>query len=343
MASPIAPGASDLANASAQLQALGLGRGSAGGGMDWSSAMTTAAPAVDGGKMMGGWQPQPGAMSGEGTIDPAVAFGANAPQLNLGGGTAAATNFNPAAAEPTAGGDLESRRRRAFLDAPDSMEGMRRARLVMADEIAAQGGDLQTFAADSNQMRPMSMKQLEGYLAQVKGGQAPSAAAKGNSPMPQNFSLSSADLQSSGIDPAVAFNAQVPGAAAAAAAPAFSMTAAADEALRARGQEAFKVAGTGTLPYQVNAQAVPGVGGEMNPTALSALANAGVDAKALTPPEMASMYGATNALALGLGAPKAGATTKLPMLTPEQVEEARRMQRGPSFVTPPAGFNFYNR
>jgi hypothetical protein len=121
------------------------------------------------------------------------------------------------------------------------------------------------------------------------------------------------------------------------------MTAAADQALRARGAEAFKAAGTGMLPYQVNAQVVPGVNGETNPTALSALANAGVDARTLTPPEMTAMYGATNALALGLGAPKAGATTKLPMLTPEQVDAARRMGQGPSFVTPPAGFNFYNR
>ena len=350
MGSPIAPGAKDLADAGAQLAALGLGRGSsgAGAGVDWKAAFATGAPGVDASKMMtSGWRPEPGAFNGEAPVDGQVAFGANAPQLNLATGDVSAANFSPTTAVESVagGGDLESRRRRAFLDAPDSLEGMRRARLVMADEIAAQGGDLQKFAADSNQMRPMSMKQLEGYLAQVKNGQGTAAPAAAASPVAQNFSLSGSDLQNSGVDPAVAFGGNAPevGGVAAAAAPAFSMTAAADQALRARSQEAFKAAGTATLPYQTNQQVVPGVSGETNPAALSALATAGVDARGLTPPEMGAMYGATNALALGLGAPKAGATTKLPLLTPEQVEEARRMQRGPSFVTPPAGFNFYNR
>lgn len=352
---PIAPGARDLADAGAQLQALGLGRASAAGalgsGFDWSKAGVMGAEGaakvmdVDSWKTSASFdfnQPEPAGA--------AAMFAADAPKLDLGlkGDTGVAFDAAAAggAAGPSSEEDLAMRRRRAFLDAPDSLEGMRRARLVMADEIAARGGDLQKFAADSGQMRPMSMKQLEGYMAQMQSGQTPAAAAP------------AAAAQTTAFDPAVASTPaadtkaafapgldlrKVVGGAAGAAPANFNMAAGVDEALRQRGQEAFRLAGNGTLAYQTGPQPVGGISGEPNQTAFAAAAAQGVDPAALAPAEMRQMYGATNALALGLGAPKAGATTRLPQLTPEQVEQARRMANGPSFVTPPAGFDFYNR
>lgn len=353
---PIAPGARDLLDAGAQLAALGLGRSGVAGAeafaMDpgvWSKAGVTGAEGaakvmdVDSWKTSASFdlnQPEPASA--------AAMFAADAPKLDLGlkGDTGVA--FDAAGVAGVTGAssdeDLAMRRRRAFLDAPDSLEGMRRARLVMADEIASRGGDLQKFAADSGQMRPMSMKQLEGYLGQVQNGQAPAAAA--------------AAAQTTAFDPAVASTPaadtkaafapgldlrKVVGGAAGAAPVNFNMAAGVDEALRQRGQEAFRLAGNGTLAYQTGPQPVGGISGEPNQTAFAAAAAQGVDPAALAPAEMRQMYGATNALALGLGAPKAGATTRLPQLTPEQVEQMRRMANGPSLVTPPAGFDFYNR
>lgn len=347
---PIAPGARDLLDAGAQLQALGLGRSaaSAAPGFDWSKAGVTGAEGaakvmdVDSWKTSASFdfnQPEPPGA--------AAMFAADAPKLDLGlkGDTGVA--FDAAAggtAGPSSEEDLAMRRRRAFLDAPDSLEGMRRARLVMADEIAARGGDLQKFAADSGQMRPMSMKQLEGYMAQVQNGQAPAAAASAAQATafdPAVASTPAADTKAA-FAPGLDLRKVVGGAAGAAPAN-FNMAAGVDEALRQRGQEAFRLAGNGTLAYQTGPQPVGGISGEPNQTAFAAAAAQGVDPAALAPAEMRQMYGATNALALGLGAPKAGATTRLPQLTPEQVEQMRRMANGPSFVTPPAGFDFYNR
>jgi hypothetical protein len=346
-AAAIAPGARDLADASAQLAQLGLGR----------QLNASALPAFDANlrlpadseqgmpkAMPGAWQPDPTAF--QTPVDLNVNYGIDVPGFSVPGVTETAVPFDPAAAGASSDEDLAMRRRRAFLDAPDSLEGMRRARLVMADEIAGRGGDLQQFAADSKQMRPMAMQQLESYLGQLKNGSAPAAARlSGGTGMafdPHGQAVADPPGFSYANPPTMAAGQAAATGATSAASPAFSMTAAAEQALRNRSLEAYQQAGSGTLPYQVNAQPVPGVRGETNPAALSALAARGFDASQLTPEAMRAMYGSTNALALGLGAPKPGATTKLAELTPEEVERQRRMV-GLSFVTPPAGFNFYNR
>lgn len=331
---PIPPGARDLADAGAQLQALGLGRGagtSSAPGFDWSTAGVMGAEGAAAKNMESNWQPT-AAMAG------GPAFDASAPKVAPAGFNPAAVNFTPATASGGASSDadLAARRRAAFLDPNvDSLEGMRRARLVMADEIAARGGDLQKFAADSGQMRPMSMKQLEGYMAQLQGGQSAAPAGKG---VQVAFNPSG---EAPAIDPQVAFAAKVGGDGSAP--QNFNMAAGVDQVLRDRGAEAYRAAGNGTLAYQTGPQPVSGIGGEPNQTAFAALAAQGINPAAMAPQEMQAMYGATNALALGLGAPKAGATTRLPQLSAEEVEQLRRMGGGPSFVTPPAGFEIYNR
>lgn len=371
---PIAPGARDLLDAGAQLQALGLpaltGRGPRAAEPDPMLAFNPNAPSL--GLSTGGYKPIEGAFS-DAALGASVkdAFRANAPKFELpadvtsqarGGvqftmpeaamlkaepapGPNAGPAFNPNApslglnvgsykptegafndaalavpmrnafgpdapryelpadvAKAAAGGvpfnmpgdaremTLEQRRRAALLDPNvDSLEGTRRVRLVLADDIAARGGDLQKYAAEQGFMRAMGIKDLEAYSKTL------------------------------GVTP--------------------DQT---DTALRAVSQQAVQGAGSGTLPYQSGNQQVPGINGEPDPNRLAAVAYSST-ADLNVPADMVNFYAATNRDAMGLGAPKPGATVNLPMLTEEEAEKLLTSYGGQAFVTPPAGFNFYNQ
>ena len=336
---PIAAGARDLSDASSQLARIFGNGGSAGMTTDDAILRGQAAGAFD-------------KLPMNATADQAIGAAMNAGALDA-----------PAPSNTAAGGttsmDLAERRRRAFLDAPDSMEGMKRVRMVLADEIGNQGGDLQKFAADSGQMRPMGVRQLEGYLDQLKNG-ANGTGANGtganaepganldtsvvfNAPA-ENQAAATQRAQSvynnppslsaaAGLNTGVAFN------------PAGNkLPAGFDQFLttntRAQIQANPANANTGTLDYQNFRQVTPGENGAPDANALSAGAAAGLDPKLLTPDGMRQMYAAQNANML-FGGGKPGATAPLPQLTDEDL--ARMSAVKTRFVTPPAGFDFYNR
>ena len=271
--------------------------------------------------------------------------------------------LDPAMPANTAAGgevsmDLDARRRRAFLDAPDSLEGMKRVRQVLADEIQQRGGDLQKFAADSNQMRPMSVQQLEGYMQTLQGSPA-NAADDGN--MQMSYQMQPSDLAkqaAAGIGP------DSMAAAAGAAADGINPTAAYQMqpselaqqtagAMRPADFDRFLStslkdtiaanpanSNNAILPYQTNTQVMPGENGAPDANGLASGAAMGMDPASLTPDAMRATYTAQNANAL-FGGGKRGATVPLPQLTDEELK--RMSGSRTSWVTPPAGFENYNR
>lgn len=149
----IAPGARDLLNAAGQLQGLGIrGYGPA----------PEAEP---------NWQEQAGRSVRDVQRREAEAAGMTFKDSS-GLGDGEAMNSFSQDSEPMSMGELERRSGRAFLDAPDSLEGMRRKRLMYAAEIERQGGDLQGAAEDAGLMRPASMKFLRGQMEKVNRGES---------------------------------------------------------------------------------------------------------------------------------------------------------------------------
>jgi len=82
--------------------------------------------------------------------------------LTAFGGGESAAKASPSWRSPE---DLETARRRAFLDGSDSMAGLKAARQVLSDEVKARGGDVSGGGSIP------SMKFLEGQLAKL--GPAP--------------------------------------------------------------------------------------------------------------------------------------------------------------------------
>ena len=387
---PIAPGAMDLANAGDQLEKLGLGRLRAGQGSgpafstDWKTSF--ALPPSAGAKMASsGYAVAPGAFADAPPIDPeAFKRAANSGyKLTGADGESLAKSAGGFDGRAAFGGgstdeELSARRRAALLDPNvDSLEGTRRARLVVADEIAARGGDLQKYAADSGQMRAMSMKQLEGYLGQIKAGKGTEASA---SATPGAGVVSSQPIAPRGFDPLQdawednqdeelgymndglrfggADDAPAPGMTRRDIVTSSTPTktniewrdvpeasaASMDRYLRDElGPKirANPANGNGeVLKYQTFQQNLlnPDAGAP-DPNRLSARAAAGLPAEIGA---RESMYAAQNALVSGTGTPKPGATVPLPQLNDEQLARLRSGLGPAQLVTPPSGYGFYN-
>ncbi len=267
--------------------------------------------------------------------------------------------FDPPAAANTAGAErptlFSDQRSRAFLDASDSLAGTKAVRQVLAADIEKAGGDLQKYAADNNQMRPMAIKQLEGYLQGLQNGtiagkgQAgggldvafdPAALAQGQQQFTAEAFKNAPQLsQFAGTGTNVAYEHQSN-------APGLDTSKAFQAPMNAANFDQFlgnqlreKVAAnpansnTAMLPYQTNRQVTPGVSGEPDSNALSVAASAGITAP--LPEGMRETYAAQNANVLHRGG-KTGNTVSLPQLTDEELQ--RMAGERTMFVTPPAGF-----
>ena len=191
-------GTSDLQNASNMLSGITgnfapAGRIAGTAMADWQARAKAPAGAAitQGARSMptpaADYAPKPGAAPAVGNWNQALA-------TPLPTGLAQATN----GIEPAAG-DLETRRRRAFLDSKDSMAGMRAVRGVLSDEVTRRGG---TPAAAN----VATVRGLEGQLAKLGPAKGLGYDERGNWTASDDAAGEAATLQAMAFTPGTVSN-----------------------------------------------------------------------------------------------------------------------------------------
>jgi hypothetical protein len=148
---------------------------------------TRSMPSTTGAAPAAGFAPTPGAAPAVGSWNQALATSMPA------GLAAATTGIEPAAV------DLETRRRRAFLDSKDSMAGMRAVRGVLSDEVTRRGG---TPAAAN----VASVRGLEGQLAKLGPAKGLGYDGQGNWTASDDAAGEAATLQAMAFTPGTVSN-----------------------------------------------------------------------------------------------------------------------------------------